>query len=716
MPRLRRMVLTGLSLVSLLLCCVAVPRVALAAPLQKAEAIVLVNSASPSFSDFDRFIRPYLDTFGVPRTTLDIANAAVDGGIADYALIIVGHQHLDPSGTLLDAAEQAAIASAVREGTGLVNFDGDLWANGTPRYAFVQDVFNLTPAPPGTTTSVSVPPAAHGAGPHFITAAHQPGESLTTGPMQLPGFTLPASGQGVVLSGTRALVAVTAFGSGRGVQWGSYAWMSHAVFGPMHGLDDVVWRSLAWAARKPFVMQALPPIVTMRVDDVHGPLDWAHTANGFGLKPWIGIFLGEINERDAADLRSLVHQGNATASMHGFDANTFFYFNHHDHLRVRLGFDTLTSRLSLGGRVWSGVLAVTLVLAGGVFWRRSSVSGSLALAILAGVLFGLATLIKLKVAQGLLSLFVVAVAVAWRRASRRALIATTVAALVATAMFAVWSLGVRRALIGPGDWPDETVATYYAQANQWHAAHDIPVSRFVVPHFYEFGTNIFKGLADWGVEFVGTQVTPGVAYGGPWLRGGPYRTSENGNSEAAVPSYYADFLSVPGRPEYDGRFFNCVTEIRDDNGYEWLPTANVTETVGHGTRQLKRALDSRALATLFTHEYYIASIPAASWKSILQSVTANVASYRPRYMTMDDACRYVRALHTSSIASSVFEPETGVLRTTLTGASDMATAVSVFTADGESLVEQELAVPPFAGSTEVSSNVRQEISARLPAR
>jgi len=714
MRRLHGMVLTGVVLVGLLLLC-ASPRAALAAPLLKAEALVLVNSDSSSSKDFDEFIRPYLEQFGVPYTTLDIAHAPVDASLADYALIIVGHQHLDPTGRYLSADEQAAISSSVRAGTGLVNFDSDLWAHGVPRYQFVRDILAITPGAASVESTISFPAVVPSGGMHYITAAHQPGEVLKAGEMQLAGFGLPKSSQAVVLAGNTPLVSVTEFGAGHAVQWASYEWMSHSVLGPMHGLDDVVWRSTAWAARKPFVMQTLPPIVTMRVDDALGPFEWAHVANEFGLKPWMGIFLGEIKERDAADLRSLVHAGAATASMHGFDANTFFYFNHHDHLRVRVGFDRFTSNLTLGGRVLSGVLAVALVLFGGLAWWRSVASGRVAASIVAGVLLGLATLIKLKLAQGLIALLLVAIVAAWRTASRRTLRATIVATVVSVAMFAAWALAIQRMVIGPGDWPDETIAANYAQATRWHTDHDIPVSTFVVPHFYEFGTNAFAGLADWGVEYVGAQIAPGVAYGGPWLRGGPYRRFEDGNSSGNVPSYYADFLTVPGHAEYDGRFFNCVTEIRDDNGYEWSPTANVAETVGHGTRQLTRALDSRALATLFTHEYYLTDIPAANWRAIVQSVTSNIATYRPRYMTMDDACQYVRALHTSAIESSVFEPETGALHTTLNGSTDIATTFAVFTSGAETIVEREIHVPPFTGSTQVSINVAGALSGRRSA-
>jgi len=48
----------------------------------------------------------------------------------------------------------------------------------------------------------------------------------------------------------------------------------------------------------------------------------------------------------------------------------------------------------------------------------------------------------------------------------------------------------------------------------------------------------------------------------------------------------------------------------------------------------KRALDSQVLATIFSHEWYIAPVSTANWQAILQGVTNNLASYHPRYVTL----------------------------------------------------------------------------------
>ena len=55
-------------------------------------------------------------------------------------------------------------------------------------------------------------------------------------------------------------------------------------------------------------------------------------------------------------------------------------------------------------------------------------------------------------------------------------------------------------------------------------------------------------------------------------------------------------------------------------------------------------------------------------------VSSGIAGYNPQYVTMDYAAQYVRALYTSNIASSIYDPNTGNLQTVLSGKADMAMA------------------------------------------
>ena len=145
-----------------------------------------------------------------------------------------------------------------------------------------------------------------------------------------------------------------------------------------------------------------------------------------------------------------------------------------------------------------------------------------------------------------------------------------------------------------------------------------------------------------------------------------------------------------------------MTEIRDDNGYEWYPdNGDINGTVDRGTRHLTRALNNFALATLFTHEPFILDITSDNWRLTLQRITANIADYHPEYVTMDYACQYVRAIYNSNISAAVYDPVSRVLTTTLTGKTDLPTRFYLFSDQLGEIQQSEATVPTFSGSTQV---------------
>jgi hypothetical protein len=258
------------------------------------------------------------------------------------------------------------------------------------------------------------------------------------------------------------------------------------------------------------------------------------------------------------------------------------------------------------------------------------------------------------------------------------------------------------------------MSNYYYTATQWHTSHGIPISKFVSPHYSEMGPNAFAGLKAWGVEFYAIEVVPGteeyLTPPAPWLIGGPYRLYETPQAGAVNwPLWYADFLSVPSHPEFNGQFFNCYVEVRDDSSCnEWCPANNdVAGSIGRGTRQAKRELDSMVMGQLYTHEWYIVPIPQSSnqtpissnnWSAILQGITNNLGAYSPNYVTMDYACQYVRATRTSRLLSSGYDPRSGQVTVSLSGTADLDTLVYVFVGADNAISSSFGTVRAFSGS------------------
>ncbi len=553
----------------------------------QADAVVLVNSQSARYLDFQHFIQPYLDNFGFPYTVQDIATNIPSQSISNYAVIIIGHSQLDTNLAYLSETVQTNLSLAVANGTGLVNFDNDLDSGSGPRYQFVQDIFGFSYGSGASGSGVSLPPTEPSSQMHYITALHptndvvpfRPSSSLT-----LPGITVPATATALASVGGQPLVVVSKYGQGRAVQWGSYGWMVSTVLGPVDGLDDVLWRGVVWAARKPFVMRGLPNFVTMRIDDAYGPFGWVHAANAAGFKPFVALFISNVVETSAADLRTLISDGQATAGIHSFDtANTFFYFNHQ------------------AGQAW----------------------------------------------------------------------------------------------------PDNVQSNNFYIGTQWLTNHGITLSKICATHYSEIGVNAFAGLKAWGVEYVPIEVVPGtVEYatpGAPWVVNGPYRLYEVPQpGQVNWPTYYADWLTVPGHPEFDGQFFNIYSEVRDlASCGEWCPDNNVAGSISRATQMAKRALDSMVMATIFSHEGSISPISTANWQAILQGITNSLASHDPTYVTLDYASQYVRATRTSRLVSSAFDPGSGQVTATFSGKTDLDTGVYVFVGADNAITSTFGNVPAF---------------------
>ena len=120
---------------------------------------------------------------------------------------------------------------------------------------------------------------------------------------------------------------------GKIIKWSSYDWIFDSKLGPVWGMDDLIWRGIAWAARKPFIMQGVPPIITMRVDDVDGTrspltdLQWLKICNEYGFIPWCGTFVQTGSPTFYNTMKQLVDNGRATASPHAFSYTEFIYYN-----------------------------------------------------------------------------------------------------------------------------------------------------------------------------------------------------------------------------------------------------------------------------------------------------------------------------------------------------------------------------------------------------
>jgi hypothetical protein len=594
------------------------------------NVLVLINSSQPERRYALERVLPYLEHFGVPFDMVDLRTSVLPGHLDDYALIFLAHPALDSRGVFLGSNGTSQIRDAVEAGTGLVSFDPLL------SHSLLGDLPALSELLDQETRTGSGQIEISGGG-HFITELHSASDIL---PLldevvvsSIPGGDILAY---VDSTGSHLpLLTANHLGEGCLLHWASTDWMRSDVLGPLAGLDDLFWRGLVWAARRPFCLRGLPPLMTMRVDDVAGtghlwastPLNWAKIAIDAGFKPWMGLFIYNLASETVNELRQMIAQNQATAFPHAFGRP------------VRSDENVSADGTSLLGR------------AANYYYPN-----------------------------------------AYRLRSTQ------------YDEFIYFDHERQR------PWQDGEALRGLQAVDDWYQAHaPLPLSPMAIPHWGEMGSNVLAHIRyRWGCDRIATYHGIDASLkGSRWLVGGPFRKYEEPGSalfdrhnRGDRPVYYADFQNFSG-----AQFFLCFSEIRDETGYEWAPDNDVESTASRGIRQLRRALDSMVLPTLFTHETdFIYKIRPENWEAMMRKIAAGIAGYQPIQVTLDDGVRMVRANQTSKLVDCEYDPQTKQVQAVFRGDTDMKTMFYLFTG-GEQIESRLVDVPAFQKDCKVIVNV-----------
>lgn len=564
------------------------------------NALILINSQFQSVNQYYQYLSPWLEHYGVPYETIDLLREGLPANLHDYPLVILGHPGVDDYGVRLGAQGLDQLRSAVKAGGGLVSFDPALSCRlfGSPETAGTIPAHRLE--------------VRNG---HRVTGRYEDGHRIEL--LSAIELNPIPDGEALIVSESGApLLNLQLKGQGRTAHWANSAWMQSNVLGALGGLDSAFWRSLVWAARKPFCLRGFPPVVTMRVDDVAGwgelwqrsPLYWVEDAIESGFRPWLGLFLYNLNPTAIDQLREMLLNETATAFPHALgrpprgDEN---YYYHPEALAPRVeSYDEFI-----------------------YFDHHRQVP-----------------------------------------------------------------------------WSDDEAERGLSAVEQWYRTNGpLPISRVALAHWYEMGANTASRVRSWGCEYIGKVMDFDLPLipGTQWLRSHPFRMTEKtgdalphtNDPSGKRPVYYADTLQVNG-----SQFFNSVTEIRDDAGYEWAPDNDVRASIGRAGRQLRRALDSMALASLFTHETdFIYKIDPLNWLEIIRGAAREIEAYRPVQMTLDDAMGLLRATRASRFRACRLDERTSELLVTFEGHADRETYFYVFRAEDDALDGELREVPAFDG-------------------
>jgi len=286
------------------------------------SVLCLVDSSKKEeYNQLKEILWSALDFFGMPYEVLDLAkdNLVVEA-LNDHSVVIIGQEHLGKS---LSESNTSSIIEAVMSGTGLVCFDGDLHSYKNP----LKDALGLWTSKEGThmphldTWMVRIWDNRH-----YITDAKELEFIRFNKQVDVCNIVNIEKDYNLLMtiansSGLPAAVTETV-GKGRVVLFtvSSKIWLNE-YFGHGGGLDDIFWRSIVWAAKKPFVMLAMPPFVTIRIDDCSGApnrFGWVRILNKHGFVPHVSLFTENIGEKEAQAIKQLYDAGNAEFSFHAF--------------------------------------------------------------------------------------------------------------------------------------------------------------------------------------------------------------------------------------------------------------------------------------------------------------------------------------------------------------------------------------------------------------
>ena len=289
--------------------------------------LTIVDSSKTEYRYVQEGFLAAFGHFGLPYRVVDLAKEELTPEKMLSASVLVIAQ--EGIGERFSAVMAQAIKEALEEsGLGLVNFDHRLLSYPSP----LRNIFA------GLNGSISFIQSRglriedeH----HFLTQTYEKGQrGEFLGEMELAVLSSEKRERVLVASlEGHPLLRLFPWGRGRVVQFFISPKMWHAdYFGHCRGFDALFWKSLVWAARKPLIMMAMPPFVTVRIDDASGSAsifgkgkrsankNFAYLGlfNKYGYIPNIGLYLDDITESDGRIIKERYARGGVEFSPHAF--------------------------------------------------------------------------------------------------------------------------------------------------------------------------------------------------------------------------------------------------------------------------------------------------------------------------------------------------------------------------------------------------------------
>jgi len=284
-----------------------------------------------------------LTHYGIPYRVVDRrGRPQTEEGFAGCAAVVMAQAGL---GAAMEEEELQALLAAVRRGTGLVNLDGDL-----RQYPeFYREFFGfsrINPHPGYFRTFRTL------GCDHFVTRLQREGEihrseravtgtivekcDSTAYPLMEAFLDKEAlitirhlSPGSAYMPGNYPVLFAAKKDAGRAVQFAinPRVWRK-GFLGPVGGIDDLLFQSIVYAARKPFSLFPIPNFILLSVDDCSGAHQFAYAAAAReqGVQPLISLLIDEVGPGLYPVIRDLAKSGDIFFNTHAFTYYNLFTY------------------------------------------------------------------------------------------------------------------------------------------------------------------------------------------------------------------------------------------------------------------------------------------------------------------------------------------------------------------------------------------------------